>query len=82
MRNWEKGNPMKSREAVNVSTGHHTSGKTGRHSSPKMGAGRVLGPPIAKGYLISGTGTTMPTGGKFRSAATAKRSKGSKKGRG
>lgn len=80
MRNWEKGNPMKSREAVNLTAGKHTSGKVGGAASPKMGAGKIMGPSIAKGYLISGTGKTGATGGKFRGANSAKRTKGSKKG--
>jgi hypothetical protein len=66
-------NPMKaSGEPTNVSAGVHTSRKVGGAANPKGGAGRQIGPGIAKGYLVTGTGNTMPTGGYFRGANKAK----------
>lgn len=82
MRSWEKANPMKGGTGgpVNVTSGRHTSGNVGGAASPKGGAGSQMGPSIAKGYLVTGTGDTRPTGGKFAGANKAKMSKASKRG--
>lgn len=65
-RNWEKANPMKA-PAINLTKGQHTPSKV----SNKMGAGSQMGPSIAKGFLVTGTGDTRPTGGKFTKANSA-----------
>lgn len=70
-------NPMKSKgEPVKLSGGKHTSGKVGRHASPSGGAGKGLGPSIAKGYPMTGKAKTAKTGGPFAKADTAKTAKG------
>lgn len=77
MRNAEKFNPMThGRSPVNASAGEHM----GKHSPDKHsgGAGSLMGPSIAKGYLVTGKGDTHATGGKFRGAHKAKRVKGGK----
>jgi len=59
-------NPMNSKP-INLSAGVHVPTKA-KH---QMGAGKQMGPSIAKGYLVSGTGTTTPTGGPFKRANRA-----------
>ena len=66
MRTWEAGNPMKAKP-INLTKGQHTPSKV----SNKMGAGSQMGPSIAKGFLVTGTGDTRPTGGKFTRANSA-----------
>jgi hypothetical protein len=66
MRDKEAFNPMKA-PVVNLTKGVHTLSKV----SNKMGAGKQMGPTIAPGYLVSGTGDTRARGGKFAGANKA-----------
>ena len=74
-------NPM-SGKPTNLTAGSHTSGKVGGAANPSGGAGRQMGPGIARGFLISGTGSTYKTGGKFASANSAKKTKRAKSRKG
>jgi hypothetical protein len=70
-------NPMNHpNDPVNASAGQHMGKKS--PAGNKGGAGSLMGATIAPGYLVTGKGSTLPTGGLFRKANTAKRSKGSK----
>lgn len=66
MRKAEQFNPMRDKP-INLTKGQHTPSKV----SNKMGAGSQMGPSIAKGFLVTGTGDTRPTGGKFTKANSA-----------
>lgn len=70
-------NPMNDKNApVNASAGQHMGKKSPGNN--KGGAGSVMGATIAPGYLVTGKGSTFATGGKFRSANSARRTKGSR----
>lgn len=70
-------NPMKARsEPVNLTAGDDPGKKHTR--SVSKGAGKQMGPSIAPGYLVTGTGKTGATGGPFAKANTAKKTKSSK----
>lgn len=70
-------NPMKAKgEPMKIGAGEHTSSKG--HSKNKMGAGKQMGPSIAKGFRITGKGKTGPTGGPFKKADKAGSKKGAK----
>jgi hypothetical protein len=71
-------NPQRAKgEPVNLTAGNDMGKKNAR--SVKTGAGSRFGPTIAPGFLVSGTGGTKATGGKFAGANKAKMTKGSTK---
>lgn len=72
MRHTQHGfNPMNNpRKVRNLSTSSQNVATSGVNTSPKGYSSRI-GPAIAPGYLVSGTGDTRATGGPFTKSAKA-----------
>ena len=64
MRNWEAGNPSRKNVADNLTTGDYPGHRPYGHRS-SSGGGAKAGPTIGKGFLVTGTGNTRATGGRF-----------------